>query len=156
MMTIRQACPEDATALLGLIAEALDEDRIRHGPGNPVPSLAELQISLGFRQSQFQGGLELVAVIDTQIIGFVFYSWVWRTYAPAIYIDDLFVKSDYRNRGFGKQLLHAALQRAKSAGARQAYLFVDVQNVDAQRLYKTEGAKSIEEGETNLAYMWSL
>jgi GNAT superfamily N-acetyltransferase len=151
MIAIRQACPEDATALLGLIVEALEEDRIRHGLGYPVPSLEWLQTSLGFRQSRFQGGFGLVGVIDSQIIGFAFYSWVWRTYAPAIYIDDLFVKPDYRNLGFGKQLLRAALQLAKSAGARQAY-----QNVDAQRLYKAEGAKPIEEVETSFAYMWSL
>ena len=156
MITIRQASPEDATALLGLIIEALEEDKARHGPGNPAPSLEALQTSLGFRQSRFQGGCGLVAALNGGIIGFAYYSWVWRTYAPAIYIDDLYVKPDHRNRGFGRKLLHAALRQAKSEGALQAYLFVDVQNVDAQRLYKALGAKSIEDGETNFAYMWSL
>ena len=156
MITIRHASPDDATALLGLVIEALEEDEARHGPGNPAPSLEALQTSLGFRQSGFQGGFGLVAALNGGIIGFAYYSWVWRTYAPAIYIDDLYVRPDHRNQGFGRKLLGAALQQAKSEGARQAYLFVDMQNADAQRLYKALGAKSIEDGETNFAYMWSL
>lgn len=60
--------------------------------------------------------------------------------AARIYIlNDLFVAPHVRRQGVGAQLLTAAAEFARSAGAVRLSLSTENTNVDAQKLYRTEG-----------------
>lgn len=62
------------------------------------------------------------------------------------YVDSLAIVPEVRGRGIGQQLLRRAIADAQERGLR-ATLLVDPTNKKAQRLYETQGFKSV--GEIN-------
>lgn len=54
-------------------------------------------------------------------------------------LNDLFVTAESRNKGAGRQLLHAAKQFAKETDAKGLKLQTAVDNISAQHLYESDG-----------------
>ncbi|MGE7904980.1 N-acetyltransferase family protein [Peribacillus sp. NPDC094092] len=54
-------------------------------------------------------------------------------------LNDLFVKESARKKGFGEELLNAAITFARDAGAKGVSLETGKDNVNAQRLYERMG-----------------
>lgn len=76
-----------------------------------------------------------------QIVGFAsfffaYYSWTGK----AIYLDDLYVKEDYRNQGIGKKLLEAVINLAQTEKCRKLRWQVSKWNMNAIQFYKKMGA----------------
>lgn len=59
--------------------------------------------------------------------------------AGEFYFDVLCVDPDYQNRGIGKKLINAGIEKAKALGHQKVGLLVNVENVDAKRLYESLG-----------------
>ena len=83
----------------------------------------------------------LLAVSGKEIIGLasyfnVFYSWSGK----AIYLDDLFVKENYRGCGVGTSLLEALISRAKNSGCKKMRWQVSKWNNNAIAFYRKRGA----------------
>lgn len=55
---------------------------------------------------------------------------------------DIFIKQDYRGKGYGRKLMETILSTARTAGAQYAYLQVMDNNHPANRLYDGLGFKS--------------
>ena len=51
----------------------------------------------------------------------------------------LAVLEEFRGRGIARQLLKKALEDAKARGKKNVFLFVDAENLAAQKLYASEG-----------------
>ncbi len=62
-----------------------------------------------------------------------------ETEAGEYYLDSIAVSEDSRGRGIGRQLIAAAMERAKQEGHRYAGLLVSEENPSAQRLYERLG-----------------
>ena len=60
-------------------------------------------------------------------------------------ISNLIVSKKMRRKGIAKSLTTRAEKIARSFGYREIYLFVNVENIPAIRLYKSRGYKSIDE-----------
>ncbi|MFM7423424.1 MAG: GNAT family N-acetyltransferase, partial [Elainella sp.] len=59
--------------------------------------------------------------------------------ADSFYIANLAVQANYRGQGIGSQLLQHCLAQARSAGANQVFISVDIHNPRAQKLYESLG-----------------
>jgi ribosomal protein S18 acetylase RimI-like enzyme len=58
---------------------------------------------------------------------------------PMINIHDLFVPKEHRGKGVGRRLLRAITAEAEKRGCSRITLEVRVDNVNAQKLYRSEG-----------------
>lgn len=81
----------------------------------------------------------LVAGAGDAVLGFL----VARRAADEAEILDLAVASGDRNRGVGRALLTAAIERLRREGARRAFLEVRRSNAAARRLYETCGFRVV-------------
>lgn len=69
-----------------------------------------------------------------------FYNFSTWTGVPGIYLEDLFVKSTYRKRGYGKALIKALAQEVKKVnGQRLEWSCLDW-NTPSLEFYKSLGA----------------
>jgi len=84
---------------------------------------------------------------DEAAIGFVqlFPTFSSILAAPIYLLSDLFVTPAARRRGVGTQLLNAAAEIARAAGAVRLELSTAITNLPAQRLYDALGWKRDEE-----------
>lgn len=80
-----------------------------------------------------------VALAQQDIAGFV---GMWLVVDEA-HITNIAVRTDYRGKGIGEQLLAHILKQAKSKGARRCILEVRVSNHKAQNLYLKHGFRYV-------------
>jgi len=76
------------------------------------------------------------AVVDDETIGFsvsIVHESTW-TIAPVCYLEDLFVASKFRSRGYGRLLIQDAVDRARAKGWSRLYWHTRADN-PARRLY---------------------
>ena len=62
------------------------------------------------------------------------------------YIDDLFVKPEFRRHGTARSLLSAVVAESRRRGCRSIYVEVGQDNVPAIRLYQQMGLKPFQDG----------
>lgn len=61
----------------------------------------------------------IVAEFDTKVVGYAFYYATYSTWlGRSIFLEDLYVMSDYRNKGLGRKLIMAVAKRAYELGGR--------------------------------------
>ena len=68
----------------------------------------------------------------------------WRA-APGIYLEDLFVRPEYRGRGYGKRLLQELAKETKRIGGERLEWSVLKWNEPSIKFYKAIGAKQMDE-----------
>ena len=112
MLRIRAAEQPDTAVIFQLISELADYERLR---SEMVGSVDDLRTHL-FGESRF--AQVLLAEWDGTVVGFALYFFNYSTFLcrPGIYLEDLFVRPQYRGRGIGFALLAAIEQRARELG----------------------------------------
>jgi GNAT superfamily N-acetyltransferase len=72
-------------------------------------------------------GFFQVARVSSEVVGLacVHYNWTLEHYGRAAWLEDLYVRPDYRRRGVGRELLLAAIERARRAGCHAIDFEVD-------------------------------
>ena len=85
-----------------------------------------------------------VAIDDGVIVGFV--SAVLYVHpdkpAPELWINEVGVATSHQRRGIARRLLQAALEEARAAGCREAWVLTDRSNNAAMRLYESCGGEA--------------
>jgi GNAT superfamily N-acetyltransferase len=112
MLTIRHATRDDVPQLLGLIRQLAAYER----KADRVVTTAADLLRHGFGpQPKFRA---LLAEWDGEAAGYASTFYFYSTYQgrPAIFIEDLFVRDTFRNRGIGKSLLSAIAKLAVNEG----------------------------------------
>ena len=136
---IRRATPRDLDALVPLF------DGYRQFYGKP----ADLPLARRFLAERLalDDSIVLLAEHAAGALGFVqLYPSFSSVRAARIYVlNDLFVAPAARGRGLGSQLLRAAADAARAAGAVRLRLSTAITNVTAQRLYESLGWKRDED-----------
>jgi GNAT superfamily N-acetyltransferase len=133
---IRTATAEDTKTICHLIralAEyerlshevTLDEDRLREHLFGPRP-FAEV----------------LLAEEGGQVVGFALFFHTYSTFVgrPTLYLEDLFVRPEFRGRGYGKALLTALARLAVERGCGRVEWSVLNWNEPAIAFYRSLGA----------------
>jgi GNAT superfamily N-acetyltransferase len=106
-----------------------------------------------FERQEAHHGLLLVAWLDDQPIGDA-YLWMEEAeeaeiavHLPGVpLLTHVEIHPDYRDRGFGTELVSNAEQRLADLGHRQVALAVRADNFDAYRLYRRLGYKEWQHG----------
>ena len=114
MLTIRPAAAEDATLIKDLIYELAEFERERH-----LVTITEADLVRdGFgAEPKFR---VLIAEWNSQAAGYALFYGSYSTWEgrPSLFLEDLFVRPQYRSFGIGKALL---AQVARIAQAEQCY-----------------------------------
>ncbi len=126
MSSVREAGPEDAPQLAGLLEEYLQETFQRPFRGT-VEALS--------RDVMGRAARTLVAVVDAELVGFAIWQTAYDTHhcLPGGHLLDLYVMKEYRGGAFAPELLLATLVAVQGEGGK----FLRGQGVSAQgdRLY---------------------
>jgi GNAT superfamily N-acetyltransferase len=109
MLKLRSAQPDDVPLIFDLIGQLADYERLRP---QMVGRIEDLRRHL-FSEPAF--AYAMLAHWDGVPAGFALYFFNYSTFQcrPGLYLEDLFVRPDFRSRGIGRALLAALEQRAR-------------------------------------------
>ena len=132
---IRIANTGDLPELVGLLNELFTQD-IEFEPDYAVQERG-LQKIIGNNEV----GEILVLKVGNKIIGMVSLLYTISTALGdrVAILEDMIISKEYRNRGFGKELLAEAIRFSKQRGCRRLTLLADFDNDVAIKFYKGFG-----------------
>ncbi|MGA8707383.1 MAG: GNAT family N-acetyltransferase [Steroidobacteraceae bacterium] len=112
MLRLRAATESDLADIFELIGELAEYERLRH---QMVGSLDDLRRHLFGEQRYAQ---VVMADWDGHLAGFALYFFNYSTFLcrPGMYLEDLFVRPEFRGRGVGLGLLAELERRARQLG----------------------------------------
>jgi len=135
-LEIRRATKNDVSCILGLIKELADYE-------NLLEEVVATEELLNETLFGINSPAEVNLAFDKkEIVGFALYFQTFSTFlgSPGIYLEDLFVRENFRGRGFGLALLSSVALRAKEIGGGRLEWSVLNWNKQAIGFYKNVGA----------------
>jgi GNAT superfamily N-acetyltransferase len=137
MLRLRPAVEAYVPAIFELIGELADYERLRP---QMVGSAADLRRHL-FGEPRFAHAL--MAEWELRIAGFALYFFNYSTFLcrPGLYLEDLFVRPEYRGRGIGLGLLRSLEHSAREIGCGRLEWAVLDWNQSAIDFYREFGAQ---------------
>lgn len=138
---IRQATPEDIPTICGLIRDLAEYERLLH----------EVVCDAGRVREHLFGPKPFAEVLLAEdagaVVGFALFFHNYSTFLgrPGIYLEDLFVRPEYRGKGHGKALLVALAKLAVERGCGRLEWAVLDWNEPAIQFYKALGARPMDE-----------
>ena len=138
---IRPATAADTPTIAALIRGLAEYERLTHAV---FLDEEQLQTHL-FGPRPFAE--VLLAEEAKEIVGFALFFHNFSTFLgqPGIYLEDLFVRPEYRGRGHGKALLSALARLAVERGCRRLDWAVLDWNEPSLRFYRSLGAVPLED-----------
>jgi len=142
---IRGARKGDAPVIMQLIRDLAEYEKLAH---EVVATELDIDTQLFGAHPHAEA---LLAEFQDEPVGFALFFHNFSTFLgrPGLYLEDLFVKPDYRGRGFGKQLLATLARIAVERGCGRFEWAVLDWNTPAIRFYESLGAKIISEWKIN-------
>lgn len=139
-ITIREIKADDFTGLISLFTEFATFEKTPDKMTNTVDRMT-------VEQEFFNG---FVALNDSEeIVGYVthffaYYTWIGKS----LYMDDIYVKEEFRGHGIGTELINKVIEYAKTTNCQKVKWQVSEWNKPAIEFYKSLGA-SIDSVESN-------
>jgi GNAT superfamily N-acetyltransferase len=136
-LKIRFATESDIPLILQFIKDLAEYERLAH---EVVATEERLRTTL-FGQPRVAE--VLLGFDDDKPAGFALFFHNFSTFlgSPGIYLEDLFVRPDYRGRGYGKALLSRLAEIARERNCGRIEWAVLNWNTPAIEFYKSLGAK---------------
>lgn len=132
-MNIRVAREADFEGILGMIKELAAFEQAAHKVSNSVDQmLAEKEHFRCFVAEDEDGNL-----VGMALYFFAYYTWAGKS----LYLDDLYVKPEWRGKGLGLELLKRVFAVAEAEGCKRVRWQVLEWNANAIAFYKKAGAK---------------
>jgi len=141
MLSIRPATPQDARLILDFVHDLAEYER---APEQAIATEADI-LRDGFGANpKFKC---VIAEWDGQPAGFAFYFYNYSTWQgrPGLYLEDLFVRPQFRGKGIGKALLIYLAQVAVRENCGRFQWQVLDWNQPAIDFYESLGAKKLSE-----------
>ena len=141
-ISIREAGPEDAGAIAELILELADYERLAH---EAAPSAVALRRHMAPAANPRCEAVLAVHDASEEVIGFALYFQNYSTFLTrwGLYLEDVYVKPDFRGRGAGFGLLKRVAQIAVERGCERLDFSVLNWNELAIDFYRKLGAKDL-------------
>lgn len=135
-VTLRPAIAEDAPVLFELVLALAEYEKLSH---QVTGSVEQLEQHLFGPRPYAEA---VLAELDGTAAGFALFFYNFSTFLtkPGIYLEDLFVLPQYRQRGIGKALLKYLAQRALAEGCGRLEWSVLDWNAPAIAFYERMGA----------------
>lgn len=136
MVSIRLANESDVNAIFDLIKELAIFEKAEFELINTPEQL----LKDGFKDKP--SFICIVAEDNQSIVGMSFLYVRYSTWkGRVLYLEDLIVKDNFRNKGIGTQLMNATIEFAKSNNYKRIQWQVLDWNIDAIRFYKKFNAQ---------------
>ncbi|WP_026734797.1 GNAT family N-acetyltransferase [Fischerella sp. PCC 9605] len=135
-LILRLAEPSDCSALFDLVQALAEYEKLSHAvTGNPSALKEHLFGSPKYAEA-------ILAEYTGQAVGFALFFHNYSTFLtkPGIYLEDIFVLSEYRRKGVGKALLTKLAQIAVERDCGRLEWSVLDWNEPAQTFYRRMGA----------------
>jgi GNAT superfamily N-acetyltransferase len=133
-MIIREASRGDVNAIFGLIRELAEYER---APEQVTNTAMQLEIDL-FDKKICDA---IVAELDSVVVGFALYFTNYSTWKGAcLYLEDFYVKAEFRRQGIGEKLFEAVVEIAKQRGVKRMDWQVLEWNDPALSFYRKHNA----------------
>lgn len=134
--TIRAATPADVSALLGLVKELAEYERLAH---------EHVATEEQFREGLFgarPAAEALLAEVDGVAVGYAIWFTTFSTFLgrPGLWLEDLYVRPALRGRGLGRALFARLAELAVERGCGRMEWAVLDWNESAQAFYRRLGA----------------
>ncbi|MCJ1389663.1 hypothetical protein MMC18_002520 [Xylographa bjoerkii] len=145
--TIRYAIEDDIPTILALIHELAAYER---ASSSVLATEASLRATLTFPSAPSRGFAKTLLIFppdSTHCAGMAlfFHNYsTWRA-APGIYLEDLFVRPEFRGRGYGTLLLRELARETERIGGQRLEWSVLKWNEPSLRFYEGLGAVRMEE-----------
>jgi GNAT superfamily N-acetyltransferase len=141
---IRQAQESDVPVILQFIGDLAEYEKLTH----LVTATEELLRATLFGSARFAE--VLIAEEDGTPAGFALFFYNYSTFLaqPGLYLEDLFVKPEYRGRGYGKALLARLAQIARNRNCFRVDWVVLDWNEPSIAFYKSLGAERMDDWHT--------
>ncbi len=139
--TINSATESDVPILLDMIRELAEFEHLAHEVEITASSLREAL----FGERPVAGAL--LARVDSHVAGYAVYYRTFSTFVgrAGVFLDDLYVRPEFRKRGLGRALLErVATMDGKVGGGRFEWIALRW-NENAFRFYRSIGAKVMDE-----------
>jgi len=137
---IRQARPEDAGVILNFICELAEYEKLL----DDVTATEEILYESLFVKRQAEA---LIAEEDGIPAGFVIFFHNFSTFKgkACLYLEDLYVKPEYRGKGYGRKLLLKLVEIAKERDCNRLDWTVLKWNEPSIDFYKRLGAEPMDD-----------
>ena len=139
--TFRQVTPEDISLILDFVKELAEFEKLAH-----EVTATEDNISKTFFGDNPRVHA-MIAEVDGQGAGIAIYFYNYSTFQGkyGIYIEDVFVREEYRGLGIGKQFFQKLSQQAVDEDCGRVQWWVLDWNKPAIDFYEKMGAKAMDE-----------
>lgn len=133
-ITFNVAEPSDTELLITFIREFYEYDHHPYDEERVRPALMRLLTDKNL------GGVWLIQA-DDENIGYIILTWGYSLeyYGRDAFIDELYLRENYRRQGIGLKAMHFAEETARSYGINALHLEVERANTKAQRFYLKTG-----------------
>jgi GNAT superfamily N-acetyltransferase len=140
MLHLRDARPDDAELLISYIRELAEFERLSH---ECVANVALLKRSL----FDGQGAHALMAEWQGDCAGFALYFYNFSTFLgrPGLYLEDLFVRPQFRRNGIAKAIFRYLAKKAVAEGCGRMEWAVLDWNENAIAFYRSLGAVAMDQ-----------
>jgi GNAT superfamily N-acetyltransferase len=140
-LVVRDARPEDVPLLLTLFMELAEYERLAH----EMHATQELVHTALF--GEHPAAEALIAELDGETAGYALFFPTFSTFLAiqGVWLEDLFVRPEYRKSGVGKALLASVAARAHARGAGRLEWSALDWNELALGFYRSIGAQRMSE-----------
>ena len=141
MLTIRETTKDDAGLILGFIRELAVFEKLEKECVATEAGLAQWLFGPEAKAHC------VIAEWEGKPAAFALYFYNFSTFLgkPGIYLEDLFVKVEFRRKGIARSLFHYLAKKALSEGCGRLDWWVLDWNAEAIAFYEGLGAKSMRE-----------
>jgi GNAT superfamily N-acetyltransferase len=145
LFNIRAATPKDVAAILTLIRELAEYEKLAH---EVVATEIDLHKALFSEKPEAES---VIAECDDNAIGFALFFHNFSTFLgkPGLYLEDLYIKPEFRGQGFGRKMLAHLANLAVQRGCGRFEWAVLDWNAPAIRFYEGLGAKIMQAWKIN-------
>jgi len=140
-LVIRETSTEDIPLIFNLIRELADYEKLSYS----VTADEELLKKNLFGKNRY--AYVVIAEYEGEAVGQALYFYNFSTFKgkPGIYLEDLFVRPEFRNKGIGKALLNYLIELAKEQDCGRVEWVVLDWNESAINFYKSLGAEPMDD-----------
>lgn len=142
---IRPVRRDEAALVLGLICELAEYEKLGH---EVVATESDLHAALFCEKPVAEC---IIAELDNAVIGFALFFHNFSTFVgkPGLYLEDLYVKPEFRGQGYGKKMLAHLANLAVQRGCGRFEWAVLDWNAPAIHFYQSLGAQMMETWKIN-------